>query len=67
MGYFFQDKPLEEIKGYTKSILDEIEKAFMLENPDDACSIGNLSMNVTVSNIKKENLGNVMTNYNIGF
>jgi DNA-directed RNA polymerase II subunit RPB1 len=49
------------------SATDEIEKAFMLENPDDACSIGNLSMNVTVSNIKKENLGNVMTNYNIGF
>ena len=49
------------------SATDEIEKAFMLENPDDVCSIGNLSMNVTVSNIKKENLGNVMTNYNIGF
>jgi DNA-directed RNA polymerase II subunit RPB1 len=49
------------------SATDEIEKAFMLENPDDACSIGNLSMNVTVSNIKKENLGNVMANYNIGF
>jgi len=46
---------------------DEIEKAFMMENPDDICSISNLSMNVTVSNIKKENLGNVMANYNIGF
>ena len=46
---------------------DEIEKAFMMENPDDVCSISNLSMNVTVSNIKKENLGNVMANYNIGF
>jgi DNA-directed RNA polymerase II subunit RPB1 len=46
---------------------DEIEKAFMQENPDDVCSISNLSMNVTVSNIKKENLGNVMANYNIGF
>ncbi len=46
---------------------DEIEKAFMQENPDDVCSISNLSMNVTVSNIKKENLGNVMSNYNIGF
>ena len=46
---------------------DEIEKAFMMENSDDVCSISNLSMNVTVSNIKKENLGNVMSNYNIGF
>jgi DNA-directed RNA polymerase II subunit RPB1 len=46
---------------------DEIDKAFELENPDDVCSIGNLSMNVTVSSIKKENLGNVKMNYNIGF
>ena len=46
---------------------DEIEKAFMMESSDDVCSISNLSMNVTVSNIKKENLGNVMSNYNIGF
>jgi DNA-directed RNA polymerase II subunit RPB1 len=46
---------------------DEIDKAFDLENPDDVCSIGNLSMNVTVSSIKKENLGNVKMNYNIGF
>jgi DNA-directed RNA polymerase II subunit RPB1 len=46
---------------------DEIEKAFDMENPDDVCSIGNLSMNVTLSNIKKENLGNVKMNYNIGF
>ena len=46
---------------------DEIDKAFEMENPDDVCSIGNLSMNVTVSSIKKENLGRVMMNYNIGF
>ena len=46
---------------------DEIEKAFMMENPDDVCSISNLSMNVTVSNVKKENLGSVMPNYNMGF
>ena len=46
---------------------DEIEKAFDMENPDDVCSIGNLSMNVTLSSIKKENLGNVKMNYNIGF
>ena len=46
---------------------DEIEKAFDMENPDDVCSIGNLSMNVTVSSIKRENLGNVKMNYNIGF
>jgi DNA-directed RNA polymerase II subunit RPB1 len=46
---------------------DEIDKAFELENPDDVCSIGNLSMNVTVSSIKKENLGSVKMNYNIGF
>jgi DNA-directed RNA polymerase II subunit RPB1 len=46
---------------------DEIDKAFEMENPDDVCSIGNLSMNVTVSSIKKENLGNVKMNYNIGF
>ena len=36
MGYFFQDKPLEEIKGYTKSILDEIEKAFLTNFDVDA-------------------------------
>jgi DNA-directed RNA polymerase II subunit RPB1 len=46
---------------------DEIDKAFEMENPEDICSIGNLSMNVTVSNIKRENLGNVKMNYNIGF
>jgi len=46
---------------------DEIDKAFEMENPDDVCSIGNLSMNVTVSSIKKENLGRVKMNYNIGF
>ena len=46
---------------------DEIDKAFEMENPDDVCSIGNLSMNVTVSSIKKENLGSVKMNYNIGF
>ena len=46
---------------------DEIDKAFEMENPEDVCSIGNLSMNVTVSNIKRENLGNVKMNYNIGF
>jgi DNA-directed RNA polymerase beta' subunit len=46
---------------------DEIEKAFDMENPDDVCSISNLSMNVSVSNIKKENLGSVRMNYNIGF
>ena len=46
---------------------DEIDKAFDMENPDDVCSISNLSMNVAVSNIKKENLGNVKLNYNIGF
>ena len=46
---------------------DEIDKAFEMENPDDVCSIGNLSMNVTVSSIKKENLGRVLMNYNIGF
>ena len=46
---------------------DEIDKAFETENPDDVCSIGNLSMNVTVSSIKKENLGRVKMNYDIGF
>jgi DNA-directed RNA polymerase II subunit RPB1 len=46
---------------------DEIDKAFEMENPDDACSIGNLSMNVAISNIRRENLGNVKMNYNIGF
>jgi DNA-directed RNA polymerase II subunit RPB1 len=46
---------------------DEIDKAFDMENPDDICSISNLSMNVAVSNIKKENLGSVKLNYNIGF
>ena len=46
---------------------DEIDKAFEMENPDDVCSIGNLSMNVTVSSIKKENLGRVKMNYDIGF
>ena len=46
---------------------EEIDKAFEMENPDDVCSIGNLSMNVTVSSIKKENLGSVKMNYNIGF
>ena len=46
---------------------DEIDKSFEMENPDDVCSIGNLSMNVTVSSIKKENLGRVKMNYDIGF
>ena len=46
---------------------EEIDKAFEMENPDDVCSIGNLSMNVTVSSIKRENLGSVKMNYNIGF
>ena len=46
---------------------EEIDKAFEMENPDDVCSIGNLSMNVTVSSIKKENLGRVKMNYDIGF
>jgi len=46
---------------------DEIEAAFEMENPDDACSIHNLSMNTTISNIKKENLGNVMMSYDAGF
>jgi DNA-directed RNA polymerase beta' subunit len=46
---------------------DEIDKAFEMENPDDVCSIGNLSMNVTLSSIKKENLGRVKMNYDIGF
>jgi len=46
---------------------DEIDKAFEMEDPEDVCSIGNLSMNVTVSSIKKENLGSVKMNYNIGF
>jgi DNA-directed RNA polymerase II subunit RPB1 len=46
---------------------EEIDKAFEMENSDDVCSIGNLSMNVTVSSIKKENLGSVKMNYNIGF
>jgi DNA-directed RNA polymerase II subunit RPB1 len=46
---------------------DEIEAAFEMENPDDACSIHNLSMNATISNIKKENLGNVMMSYDAGF
>ena len=45
----------------------KIDKAFEMENPDDVCSIGNLSMNVTVSSIKKENLGRVKMNYDIGF
>jgi hypothetical protein len=39
MGYFFQDKPLEEIKGYTKSILDEIEKAFLTNFDVDAIKL----------------------------
>jgi len=46
---------------------DEIESAFEMENPDDACSIHNLSMNSTITNIKKENLGNVMMSYDAGF
>jgi DNA-directed RNA polymerase II subunit RPB1 len=56
-----------EMKYNITNASDEIDKAFEMENPDDACSIGNLSMNVTVSNIKRENLGNVKMNYNIGF
>ena len=38
MGYFFNDaeKPLEGIKGYTKSVLDEIEKAFLTNFDVDA-------------------------------
>jgi DNA-directed RNA polymerase II subunit RPB1 len=46
---------------------DEIDAAFEMENPDDVCSIHNLSMNATISNIKKENLGNVMMSYDAGF
>lgn len=46
---------------------DEIDAAFEMENPDDACSIHNLSMNTTITNIKKENLGNVMMSYDAGF
>jgi DNA-directed RNA polymerase II subunit RPB1 len=46
---------------------EEIDAAFEMENPDDACSIHNLSMNATISNIKKENLGNVMMSYDVGF
>jgi DNA-directed RNA polymerase II subunit RPB1 len=46
---------------------EEIESAFEMENPDDACSIHNLSMNTTITNIKKENLGNVMMSYDAGF
>ena len=46
---------------------DEIDAAFEMENPDDMCSIHNLSMNATISNIKKENLGNVMMSYDVGF
>jgi DNA-directed RNA polymerase II subunit RPB1 len=46
---------------------DEIDAAFEMENPDDACSIHNLSMNTTITNIKKENLGSVMMSYDAGF
>ena len=46
---------------------EEIESAFEMDNPDDACSIHNLSMNTTITNIKKENLGNVMMSYDAGF
>jgi DNA-directed RNA polymerase II subunit RPB1 len=46
---------------------EEIDAAFEMENPDDACSIHNLSMNTTITNIKKENLGNVMMSYDAGF
>jgi DNA-directed RNA polymerase II subunit RPB1 len=46
---------------------EEIDAAFEMENPDDACSIHNLSMNATISNVKKENLGNVMMSYDVGF
>ena len=46
---------------------EEIDAAFEMENPDDVCSIHNLSMNATISNIKKENLGNVMMSYDAGF
>jgi len=46
---------------------EEIDAAFEMENPDDVCSIHNLSMNATISNIKKENLGNVMMSYDVGF
>jgi DNA-directed RNA polymerase II subunit RPB1 len=46
---------------------EEIDAAFEMENPDDVCSIHNLSMNATISNIKKENLGSVMMSYDAGF
>jgi DNA-directed RNA polymerase II subunit RPB1 len=46
---------------------EEIDAAFEMENPDDVCSIHNLSMNATISNIKKENLGSVMMSYDVGF
>ena len=56
-----------EMKYNVMDANDEIDAAFEMENPDDACSIHNLSMNTTITNIKKENLGNVMMSYDAGF
>jgi len=56
-----------ESKYYVMDANEEIDAAFEMENPDDVCSIHNLSMNATISNIKKENLGNVMMSYDAGF
>ena len=56
-----------ESKYHVMDANDEIDAAFEMENPDDVCSIHNLSMNATISNIKKENLGSVMMNYDVGF
>ena len=56
-----------EMKYNVMDANDEIDAAFEMENPDDACSIHNLSMNTTITNIKKENLGSVMMSYDAGF
>ena len=56
-----------ESKYHVMDANDEIDAAFEMENPDDVCSIHNLSMNATISNVKKENLGNVMMSYDVGF
>jgi DNA-directed RNA polymerase II subunit RPB1 len=56
-----------ESKYHVMDANEEIDAAFEMENPDDVCSIHNLSMNATISNVKKENLGNVMMSYDVGF
>jgi DNA-directed RNA polymerase II subunit RPB1 len=60
-------KELQEVQYKQDNVEDEIDKMFEIENPNDVCSIQNLTMQNNVVSIKSENLGSVSDNYNPGF